>query len=149
MKPRSGVTKAWHGPAFIQTVYQAEKRKAKATAKMGEAIAKTNMQPSPGPAGINPSSKKEYPAIQSGTLQQNIHSELMKMRGTKIAARWGVYAQYAKNLPEGGITPVGAYAFWLETGTGKMAPRPWLTMSMEEVKQKGWVDVGAVSTGAI
>jgi len=144
----SGVETYWHGQAFREVVIQKEKMRAKATAKMGERIAKTNMQPSPGPVGANPSAPGEYPAIQTNTLYQNIHSELYKTRGTRIAARWGVYARYAKKTPEGEVTPVGEYAWRLEAGIG-VAARPWLTMSMAELKQKGWVDGEVPGAGAV
>lgn len=143
----SKVTTTWRGPAFAGTVFERERRLAKATAKRGEAIAKSNMQRAMGPADT--SEPGEYPKIHSNTLFQNIHSELYETSIKSVVARWGVYARYARKTPEDDPTPVGAYAFWLETGTRKMQPRPWLTMSMEELKQEGWVNVNAPVSGGV
>lgn len=134
----SGVESFWNDRSFRAAVITEEKRKAEATAKMGESIAKTNMQPSAGPVGANPSEPGEYPAIQTNTLYQNIHSELYYASPKEVVARYGVYGRYARQTPEDGIVPVGVYAAMLELGIS-VAARPWLTMTQEELKQRGWV----------
>ncbi len=115
------------------------------TAQRGAEIAKSGMQESSGPIGQDTSEPGEYPAKQTDALHDAIDSEFFYETSSVIAARFGVYGQAAQQVPpewakQGSTTPVGKYAYLLETGAPgiNMEPRPWLSHSMEQLIQEGW-----------
>jgi len=125
-----------------------------ATAQRGAEIAKSNMQESAGPVGQDTSNAGEYPAKQTGTLYNAIDAEFFYENRRVISARFGVYGQNALKVgPEwaekGSTTPVGAYAYYLETGAPPLdGPRPWASKSLEQLMQEGW-SYGAALRGVI
>ncbi len=131
----------WDDRAYRAYVYQQARNMLKATAKQCAKTAKEGMQDIPGPA--NPG---EYPAIQSGNLQNAIDYEIMEETRYYIKARFGVYGNVAKrtqadfNPDYDDNVPVGEYAYTLETGVGRKENHrwPWVTKTLEDVD--GWVD---------
>jgi len=125
-----------------------------ATAQRGAEIAKSNLQESSGPVGQDTSNPDEYPAKQTETLHDAIDAEFFYETKRVIAARFGVYGQNALKVgsewaEQGSLTPVGAYAYYLETGTDDMAARPWATMTLEQLIQEGWDYSAALTHGVI
>jgi len=127
-----------------------------ATAHRGAEIAKSNLQESSGPVGQNPSDPDEYPANQTDTLHDAIDAEFFYENKRVIAARFGVYGQAALKVgPEwaeqGSTTPVGVYAYYLETGApgNNMEARPWATMTLEQLIQEGWDYSAAMTHGVL
>ncbi len=66
--------------------------------------------------GSNPSAPGEPPHKQYGHLRRNVAREVVGLRG-----RVGTNVLYGR---------------WLELGTKKMAPRPWLQRSLDECRVK-------------
>jgi hypothetical protein len=64
--------------------------------------------------GSNPSKPGEPPHKQYGVLREHVATEVIRMRG-----RVGTNKEYGR---------------YLELGTRKMAPRPWLKRSLDETK---------------
>ena len=75
-------------------------------------------------SGINPSKPGGFPHLVTRHLRKNITSEVDRIpagSGSVIIGRAGTNVIYGK---------------YLETGTRKMARRPWLTLSLQKSKYK-------------
>lgn len=107
----------WNANPFIQeTEGKSEKRMRDAMVYCTD-YAKSHMHPtSPGPPG-------GFPGVVTGTLRRNITYEI-ESAPPRIIGRFGVLATEAEGKPL-------QYALYLETGTRKMAPRPWLTLTLD------------------
>jgi HK97 gp10 family phage protein len=68
--------------------------------------------------GLDPSLPGEYPKKVTGLLRRSIRSDYDPKT---VTASIGSTVEYAK---------------YLELGTDKMAPRPWLTLALEETADK-------------
>ena len=77
-----------------------------------------------GKRGHHPSKPGNPPAVDTGTLRQSISHSIEVQNGKAI----GYVGSTIKN-PE--------YPKWLEYGTSKMAPRPWLSTSL--IKCQSWM----------
>ena len=92
------------------------------------------------PGGISPRSKPgQPPAVQIGTLMSSIMSEV-ELSGTNVDGRVGPDVEkIAKALRKRGakadIAAVN-YGLYLEMGTSKMAPRPFLRPALRRTKRK-------------
>jgi len=88
--------------------------------QIGASTAAANME-----YADEPSSPGEFPRRVTGLLAENITSEVAGS-GLNAAGRFGVLVNEAdgKDL---------IYALFLETGTKKMLPRPWLSLTLAEV----------------
>ncbi len=144
----------WDDTAARKQHYNNAREICVATAHRGAEIAKSNLQESSGPVGQDTSDPGEYPAKQTETLHDAIDAEFFYENKRVVAARFGVYGQAALKVgPEwaeqGSMTPVGAYAYYLETGTENMDARPWATMSLEQLIQEGWSFSAATLRGVI
>lgn len=141
----------WDDTTAQQVHYNRAREICVATAQRGADLAKDNLQESSGSVGQDTSEPGEYPAKQTKTLYDAIDGGFFYENRWVIAARFGVYGQDAMKVsPEwaeqGSMTPVGAYAYYLETGTEDMKARPWATMTLEQLIQEGW-QYGAIARG--
>jgi phage gpG-like protein len=84
--------------------------------------------------GTQASKPGEYPRHISGHLQRNV---AMEFAPELLVARVGTNVPYGK---------------WLELGTRNMAPRPWLTLGLQECMAdmqaclQGFGEVGEIQT---
>lgn len=135
----------WDDRGYRAFAYSQARKMVEGTAKRAAEIAKEGMQDIPGPAQPG-----EYPAIQSGNLQDAIDSEFMEETRYYIKARFGVFgnvaqrsqADYSEEYDDD--TPVGEYAYTLAAGRGNGRQWPWVQKTIEQIAQEGWVDVEAV-----
>lgn len=106
----------WNASGFTSAVMKEAERRLADCAAVSVAIAKENMHRlgHPAPPG-------EYPAIDTGTLRSNITYEV-EIEPGQGTARYGVIAREAGGKPL-------EYAYYLEVGTSRMRPRPWLSLS--------------------
>ena len=108
----------WHGPRFMAI---AENAVEEAVARAGlrvqiEAIRLVSQ------AAFPPASKAgEPPRVRTGTLLRSIDQETFRATTADFTARVG------SNLK---------YGFWLETGTRRMAPRPWLRPALDNKRNQ-------------
>ena len=114
--------------AFAEKIDQEAAIHLAKIAKQAERIAITSMSvgPEPGP-------EYGWPAVQTGMLRANIASDRPRVRRGKISCRFGVL----KTEDEGESLK---YALFLELGTRHMAPRPWLTLTLEQLVRQGLMD---------
>jgi len=115
---------SWNSGPFERQVDQNAKKRLAQAAILAVATAKENMGSSPSksknPRDHISSPPGGYPFSDSGWMKQNITFEVDGM-----TARWGVLAR-----TEGGKDL--EYALHLETGTRHMAPRPWITLTINK-----------------
>lgn len=69
----------------------------------------------------HPSVANDYPAIDTGTLRRSITFDVKEENGKTVGR-------------VGSTMTSPPYGFYLETGTSKMAKRPWLKPSLEQNK---------------
>lgn len=96
------------------------------------AEAKTNMH-----RVGHPSQPGEWPNIDSGTLQRTISYDIA-LRGKEVTGFFGVIPWLAggQQLGGGARGEERGYPYWLEVGTKRMLPRPWMTFTMDHVENK-------------
>jgi len=141
----------WNDTGARKQHYKNAREICVATAQRGAEIAKSNMQESSGPVGHDTSDPGEYPAKQTETLHDAIDAEFFYENRRVISARFGVYGQNALKVgsewaEQGSLTPVGAYAYYLETGAPPLdGSRPWASRSLEQLIQEGWSYSSALS----
>ncbi len=86
------------------------------------------------PGGISPRSKPgQPPAVQIGTLMSSIMNEV-ELSGTSVEGRVGPDIQYI--AAEAAVGTDVNYGLYLEMGTSKMAPRPFLRPALRRTKRK-------------
>ncbi len=104
------------------------------------AEAKTNMH-----RVGHPSKPGEWPNIDSGTLQRTISYDI-KAKGKEVTGYFGIVPWLAGGQQLGGFGKGASpqnhgYPYWLEVGWTmkngkKVAPRPWMTFTMNHVEDK-------------
>ena len=77
--------------------------------------------------GLDPSVAGEYPKKVLGILRMSIKMEVNEELGI---VRVG--SSCAEEASKRGLKDVAPYGLFLETGTSKMAPRPWLSLGLAE-----------------
>ncbi len=141
-KRSKGKNYIWNDTPFRRTAYSNARKMLAATAAKAANVAKNGMQDLGGahaPSG-------QYPAIQSENLQDAIDSELFWENRRWMSARFGVYGDVASRSQSDfssdydDDTPVGQYAYTLATGAGRDGIWPWVTLTIKEVVDDGWVD---------
>ncbi len=142
----------WNDIAFRRHMYGQARSLATATAAKAASVAKRNMQDLGG-AHAPPG---QYPAIQSGNLQNAIDSEFFYENRRWIVARFGVFGNVATRTQSSfddsydDETPVGVYAYTLATGVGRGGKKwPWVQKTLEEVADDGWVDAESIGVSDI
>jgi hypothetical protein len=107
----------WNAGPFLNDVTNEGKRRLTECVVLGTATAKEGM-------GISPSPPGGYPGVDLGTLIQNITFEVDDGPEGPVG-RFGVLERTSggKELE---------YALHLEMGTKNMAPRPWLTLTINQ-----------------
>lgn len=141
-KTSAGSNYWWNDTAFRQQIYQRARVMLTNTAQEAAQYASSEMQNIPGPA-----TSGEFPAIQSGNLQNAIDGEFFYENRRWMVARFGVYGR-VKNRSQADFsgdyddeTPVGTYAYTLATGVGRQGKRwPWVQKTLQHVADEGWVD---------
>lgn len=85
--------------------------------------------------GISPRSKPgQPPAVQLGNLLNSIQFDVTVVGGINVIGKVGVDEEYLAAK-----TPVGTdvkYGLYLEVGTSKMAPRPYLQPALKRTRRK-------------
>ncbi len=109
----------WNAAPWIAALNAEMAERVKACAIEAVAVAKENMQHSD-----VPSAPGEYPRVDTGTLRDNITFQGPDIEGSRIVGRFGVFERMAGGKPLD-------YAYYLEVGTRRMAPRPWLTLTID------------------
>jgi len=72
-----------------------------------------------------PSAAGTYPAVQSSTLRSEITFEV-EINSQTVVGKFGI-------MPTRNSGTFLEYAYYLEVGTTKMEPRPWLTLTIDEI----------------
>jgi len=127
------------GPLFAvvdATIYS----RMEAAMKLAAETARDNMQ------DMSPSAPGDMPGIDSGTLKANIEYKIFDSPDQIIGA-FGVFKESAPNETTKKVVDM-IYALYLETGTYKMDPRPWLTLTLAEVWDQWKSIFGAGGSGA-
>ena len=122
----------WNPAPFIATVRSNAIARIRQAVVLAVATAKTNMQELG--TGVH-SEPKAWPAVQSGTLRSEITFEI-EISGSEVIGRFGVFATTASGT-------FLEYAYYLEVGTSRMEPRPWLTLTVDEIMDQVKVFLGA------
>lgn len=142
-KVSKGKNYYWNDVAFRQQMYNRMRGLLVSKAQEAAEYASSQMQDLGG-AHANPG---EFPAIQSGNLQDAIDSEFYFENRRWMVARFGVYGRVAHRSQAdfsseySDDTPVGTYAYTLATGVGRMGKRwPWVQKTLEKVAEDGWKD---------
>ncbi len=129
-EPRAkGVGYSWDATIFNEAVIKRGEQLVERCVKLGAQTAKKNMQDLG--KGVH-SEPGEYPAIQERNLYNAITHQVETRRVGPVAEIEGRYGTFE----DGPYPDNRGYAIFLEQGTSKMLPRPWLTMSFDEVLPK-------------
>ena len=112
----------WNAAPFIAQVNAEAMRRMRDCMTVAVATAKANMQEL-GP-GVS-SASGDYPAKQTATLTSEITFDIEASSG-QVVGRFGV-------LGLAGTGKALEYAYFLEVGTSRMEPRPWVTLTFDEV----------------
>jgi len=143
-KRSSGSNYYWDDTAYRQQAMERTATYVEKSVEMAAEKAKDGMQELGG-AHANP---REYPAIQSGNLQDAISSKLTYVGPNLIVGIFGVYGSRGKvsqasyNSSYDDDTPVWKYAYALETGVGHEGKQwPWVNLTLEQMAKLGWVIV--------
>lgn len=146
-KTTSGKNYWWNDVMFRQQMYGRARKMLLDTAQEAAQYASNQMQDLGG-AHAPPG---QFPAIQSGNLQDAIDAELFYENRRWIVARFGVYGDVAGRTQADfsneyeDTTPVGVYAYTLATGVGREGKQwPWVQKTIDHVAEEGWVDAEMV-----
>lgn len=126
----------WDDKPFIGQVMAEGKRRLRDAVAFGAATAKKNMQHSD-----FPSAPGEYPRVVTGTLRQNITFAVAETPKGPVG-RFGVLGRTS------GAKPL-EYALYLERGTRRMAPRPWLTLTINQCMPEWQRIIGGGASASI
>jgi hypothetical protein len=87
--------------------------------------------------GGTPSEPGEWPNIQSRSLQATLSYDI-KLKGHEVTGFFGIIPWVAggQQLGGGAAGEARGYPYWLEVGTKRMAPRPWMTFTMNHIEDK-------------
>jgi len=107
--------------------------------KLAAETAKANMQAIP-----PPSQPGDMPAVDSGLLKDYIEYKIIDSPN-QITGAFGVFKRTGSDPITGKMVDL-IYAAYLETGTGKMDPRPWLTLTVAEVWDQ-WQSIFGIGGG--
>lgn len=133
----------WEDNDFRQEVMSKGLRRLKVKAQRGKDLAvkgmfaNSNPNPNPPPKNAPSGENEEYPAVQTSNLEQHMGvSSPGVENGDPVIA-------YGANVK--GIDPSSGnrqyekgYAYYLAVGTDKMAPRPYLQLSLDELENEGF-----------
>lgn len=138
----------WNDVAFRQSMKNQMRAMLVSKAQNASEYAASQMQDLGGahaPAG-------QFPAVQSGNLQDAMDYEFFGENSRWMVARFGVFGDVARRSQADfsneydDPTPVGVYAYTLATGVGRMGKKwPWVQKTINEVADNGWKDVETAS----
>jgi len=107
---RGNFTFTWNGEAYTQDV----------KAALGEALIEGSVtlmnQMKSNISGPSPSKPGEFPGLDTGDLKSSVNFNILK---GELRSKIGTHKKYGR---------------WLEYGTSKMLPRPWVLRSFELAK---------------
>ena len=112
----------WNPAPFKAQVQNNAVDRIRRAVVLAVATAKENMQELG--TGIH-SEDWAFPAVQSGTLRSEITFEV-EINSQTVIGRFGI-------IPTASSGTFLEYAYYLEVGTTKMEPRPWLTLTIDEI----------------